>query len=102
MKTKRLTTVSLLTLFLCFTSFSPMVVNSVPQSKQTCSDQGSSQISIDGSSKAMKIPVWKNEAVLNHTPDTNYHGNTAYGGLWVGPDSQGYLARSCVAFDKFG
>jgi hypothetical protein len=53
----------------------------------------------DGDTENLIIPVWKNEAVLNNSADTNFHGDDSLGGLWVGLDGTSGLARSYVSFD---
>ncbi|MFW9794767.1 MAG: DNRLRE domain-containing protein [Candidatus Thorarchaeota archaeon] len=81
------------------TMFTPTVLVSTESSTSSMLVREESTTAIDGDNGVLTIPVWKNEYVLNGSPDLNHNGITNFGGLLVGLDGTADLARSFVAFD---
>ena len=93
----------ILILLFCLTLVLPVDVVVDQSHNQTATIKPDGMSLADGESENLIIPVWKNEQVLNSSPDTNYHGQFApLGGLWVGVDGVSNLARSYVSFDLTG
>ncbi|MDF1540645.1 MAG: DNRLRE domain-containing protein, partial [Candidatus Thorarchaeota archaeon] len=47
----------------------------------------------------MRINVFEDESVSSNNTDTNYDGNYAYGGVWVGLEDTDGWARSWLKYD---
>ncbi|MHA2026371.1 MAG: DNRLRE domain-containing protein [Candidatus Thorarchaeota archaeon] len=100
MKKSRSVFACLLIVLFCMTVFTPTISVTVGLSELSVPAETETTVANDGDSGVITIPVWKNEQVLNGSgADTNHHGITNLGGLWVGVDGTSGLARSFVSFD---
>jgi hypothetical protein len=99
MKKSRSIVAGLLIVLFCMTVLTPVIPISL-EVNGISMVLTENTVSADGDPGYLKIPVWKNEQILNgSSADTNHHGVTNLGGLWVGIDGTGGLARSFVSFD---
>ncbi len=96
---KRYLSVSLLFLFAAMLVI-PLSYNSVVtvENAETTVTEPTMTLS-QGGPVEMKIPVFEEEAVVSHWPDTNFDGNTHRGGLWVGNESTDGMTRSWIKFN---
>ncbi|MFW9811745.1 MAG: DNRLRE domain-containing protein [Candidatus Thorarchaeota archaeon] len=99
MKKWRRVFAGLLIVFFCASIFTPAIQVDIKFERAPELIQREGAVAIDGDRGGITIPVWKNEQVLNSSPNTNHHGITNYGGLWVGIDLSVGLARSYLSFN---
>ena len=100
MKKSRSVFACLVIVLFCMTVFAPTISLSVGLSEPSALAETETTVANDGDSGVITIPVWKNEQVLDGpSNDTNHHGVTNLGGLWVGVDGTSGIARSFVSFN---